>query len=582
MIGKVLRGAKVSGLLRYLYGPGRANEHIDPRVVAGWREPAEVEPPVRADGSRDFRPLTGLLEQPLAALAGRGHERPVWHCVARAAPGDRILSDAEWAEAARTIMDRSGLAPSGDEEAVRWVAVRHADDHVHIVATLGRQDGVRPSTWNDFYKVREACRELEGRFGLVVTAPGDRTAARRPTKGESEAAVRQGWEEPARIALRRRVQAAAAGAGSTEEFFQALREAGVLVHRRLDEKGHGRVVGYAVALPGHANREGRPVWYGGGKLAADLSLPKLQAQRGWAKPGGGGSGAERVSEVSARVLLGRSVRSAARSATGEEDFFRRLREAGVGVRLRHSERNPLEVTGYAVASVEGDGRWFGGGRLGDDLTLPRLRRLWDGSPRESGGESRERSAEERRELWADAVRLSADYDRRFGGVEPDAVGGLLGVAGDVLGDRRVRRAGEEFDRAVREPYGRVAPPAARSGGVRLAARLLAAAGRGRNGSTVAMMTLVSSLQAMVVAVAELRRAQGRLFQAEAAGRAARELDGVLAGASAGRPRDRQVLLAEGDFPTLGAVVGRSGFRRSAEGRRSVPSHAARPPSRSTF
>ncbi len=29
-------------------------------------------------------------------------------------------------------------------------------------------------------------------------------------------------------------------------------------------------------MPGHVNREGRLVWYGGGKLAADLALPKLR------------------------------------------------------------------------------------------------------------------------------------------------------------------------------------------------------------------------------------------------------------------------------------------------------------------
>ncbi len=30
MIGKVTKGTEVGGLLRYLYGPCRANEHVDP------------------------------------------------------------------------------------------------------------------------------------------------------------------------------------------------------------------------------------------------------------------------------------------------------------------------------------------------------------------------------------------------------------------------------------------------------------------------------------------------------------------------------------------------------------------------
>ena len=44
----------------------------------------------------------------------------------------------------------------------------------------------------------------------------------------------------------------------------------------------GQVTGYAVALPEDTTRNGEPVWYGGGKLAADLSWPRL-AQR-WTRP----------------------------------------------------------------------------------------------------------------------------------------------------------------------------------------------------------------------------------------------------------------------------------------------------------
>jgi hypothetical protein len=37
----------------------------------------------------------------------------------RAAPGDRLLSDAEWAEVAAEVMERTGFAPHGDELGVR-------------------------------------------------------------------------------------------------------------------------------------------------------------------------------------------------------------------------------------------------------------------------------------------------------------------------------------------------------------------------------------------------------------------------------------------------------------------------------
>ena len=128
MIGKIStpRGERVQPLLYYLFGPGRREEHTDPHIVAGWRHPADLEPPLRPDGTRDFTKLTGLLLQPQAALGRRAYVRPVWHCSMRAAPDDRMLSDDEWASIAHDVMHRTGLSPYGQEdEAVRWVAVRH-------------------------------------------------------------------------------------------------------------------------------------------------------------------------------------------------------------------------------------------------------------------------------------------------------------------------------------------------------------------------------------------------------------------------------------------------------------------------
>jgi hypothetical protein len=188
----------------------------------------------------------------------------------------RLLPDAEWAEVAAEVMERTGLAPRGDEVGVRWVAVRHAPDHVHIMATLARQDGNRPGVWNDFYRVLEACQAAERRFGLQGTAPADRTAARRPTRVETEQAARRKWREPPRVTLRREVCVAAAAASSENEFFDRLREADVLVRQRFRVKQPGEVTGYAVGLTQHLNGDGGVVWYGGGRLAADLTLPKLR------------------------------------------------------------------------------------------------------------------------------------------------------------------------------------------------------------------------------------------------------------------------------------------------------------------
>ena len=278
------RGEDVAGLIYYLYGPGRHEEHTDPHIVTGWRHPAELEPPLRPDGTRDFRKLTGLLKQPHAAMGMYGFRRPVWHLSMRAARRDKVLSDEEWAQIARDVMNRTGLCPDGEEDdAVRWIAVRHGDDHIHVVAMLARQDRRRVRLSYERRKVRDACLAAEERYGLESTAPADRTAPRRPTRAETGKAARRGLDEPPRVTLRRHVTTAAAGAGSEQEFFALLGRAGVLTRPRYSTKNPGQITGYAVALPGDTAKDGGPVWYGGGKLAPDLSWPKLRQR--WTGPG---------------------------------------------------------------------------------------------------------------------------------------------------------------------------------------------------------------------------------------------------------------------------------------------------------
>jgi hypothetical protein len=315
MIGKISapRGERVEPLIYYLFGPGRHEEHTDPHIVAGWRHPAELEPPLRPDGSRDFRRLNGLLRQPHEAMGNFSFARPVWHCAVRAAPEDKTLSDEEWAQIAHDVMHRTGLAPHGQEDdAVRWIAVRHGDDHIHIVAMLARQDGRRPSTSNDRYRVREACLAAERRYGLRSTAPADRTAPRRPTRAETEKTARRRLDEPTRVTLRRHVTTAAATSASSTEFFTRLQAARVLTRPRYSSQDPGQVTGYAVALPGDTSRDGSPVWYGGAKLAPDLSWPKL-SQR-W--PGTGQAPARRLTAAERAAAWDQAVRDAA-DATGQ-------------------------------------------------------------------------------------------------------------------------------------------------------------------------------------------------------------------------------------------------------------------------
>ncbi len=74
--------------------------------------------------------------------------------------------------------------------------------------------------------------------------------------------------------LARVVRAAATVAGNEAEFVRLLRDAGVAARPRYDFDGGHRVVGYAVAE--EPSDGGMAVFFGGGKLARDLSLPALR------------------------------------------------------------------------------------------------------------------------------------------------------------------------------------------------------------------------------------------------------------------------------------------------------------------
>jgi hypothetical protein len=552
VIGKVLRGRNARRLLYYLYGPGQANEHTDPHLVAGFGDPADLEPERRPGRTRDFRRLAGLLEQPLAALAGPGYAQPVWHCTIRAAPEDRMLSDAEWSQIAAQVMHRTGLAPAGDDLGVRWVAVRHAADHIHLVATLARQDSTRPRIWNDYYRIREACHDAERRFGLRSTAPADRTAARRATRAETEQAARRGWAEPARVTLRREVCTAAAGAGSEQEFFARLRQAGVLVRERRGTVHPDQVTGYAVGLPGHTARDGGTIWYGGGKLAPDLALPKLRARWAGSAEHGPFAGAG-VPAAAVRGALRTALAEAAEQAADEAGFFARLRGAGVLVRVRFSETVPAQVTGYSVTlpghtGPDGTPLWYGGGRLAAGLTLPRLRAHWNqrtGGPAERSGTPRF-TASERDAIYRHAARQArsaTEHIRHCAMTDPRAAADAawaaadtLHVAARALGNPHLRCAADSYDRAARAAYGRIPALSHDGDQLRRTARMIALAGNLTGDTTLMAIALVAQLVALAAAVAELRQAQQHAAQAAAARTAAAHLHAAVTQARARAPR----------------------------------------------
>ena len=574
MIGRVLgRGSRVSGLIWYLYGPGRACEHTNPHLVSGWRHPAEIEPPLRPGGSRDFRILNDLLMQPVTALAGRAPDLPVWHCVVRAATADPDLGDGAWMRIAGEIMHRTGLSRYGEEEdGVRWVAVHHGDNHIHIVATLARQDGRRAQPRNDYWRIGEALRDIEAEYGLEVVARADRTADRRATRAETEKAARASRAEPARATLRREVARAAAAARSEPEFFAALARSGIQARLRHSTRDPGEVTGYAVSLPGDQTAAGTPVWFGGGQLAPDLTLPKLRhrwpgpASRAPAGPGClPGPGPPRAGRLhghgmtggAARAALHREVAQAAAAARSAPQFFAALQQAGLLTRIRYSPSRPGEAAGYAVSlpgllhHQDGQQVWYGGHALAPGLTLPALRRRWragrPGAPPPDaafdGASTHHIFGYAAGTTTAAAARIRADPGAGQAADIAWAAADLLTVAAAAAGSPQLQRAADSLTRAARAPWGRTPPPSTAGAGLRTAAYLLAACHpAGYRRSTA--HTLITALAGLAAAVAELRQAQAQQARAAAARAAASQLTAIRV------PAARPAQLAAADFPAL--------------------------------
>jgi hypothetical protein len=368
--GVYKRGHNLGGLLGYLFGPGRHEEHRDEHLIAAWHgaeDLAALQPRRLANGRHDLAGLADLLRQPVRA--GLNPPRDwLWHCSIRNDPSDPILTDAHWAHIAVEVVEAVGLARRGDVEAVRWVAVRHNDDHIHVVATLVRQDGRTAWPWRDYLKARRCCDELEQRFGLHGAGPMDGTSHHRPGAAELNKAQRLGHAVPARDELRRIVREMAAASSTEDEFFARLADAGVLVGKRASTTDPGEWVGYKVAHPAHTTRAGQPVWFSGGGLANDLTLPKLRQR--WAGQTGNDQ-ALRISPTERATTLA----SAGEAIRGAADAIGQL--AGTNPEAAHPVAQAASDTLAAVAAtVEG--------RQGGPLT--RAVDLFDKASREPGGQ----------------------------------------------------------------------------------------------------------------------------------------------------------------------------------------------------
>lgn len=543
MIGRVLpRGENIRGVLQYLFGNGRHNEHTNPRIVAGWRDPADLEPPRRADGKRNFTPLATKLELPVRYAKKKVADKYVYHLIVRAEPGDPHLGYGAWKEIATEIMHRLGLSVRGREDkGVCWVAVHHGDNHIHIVATLAGQDKLPVWPRNDYWRLGESLRDIEVAYGLSVRVRADRTAPKALTRAEMERAKRTG-RTPDRVVLYRHVRTAAAAARDEDGFFAALATRGVLSWRRYSPGRPEEAVGYCVALADPPRRpqrapDGQPgdgrVWFAGGTLAPDLTLPKLG--RKWSGPRLSGQG---MTRKVAEVAITREALRAARAAWSEIEFFTLLARAGLTARLRLAQGEAGHFTGWVVTlpgltDSSGQPAWLEGDTLSPALELGRLRARWQaGQPGAVPGPDYFTGAA-RTEVYEHAARVAAlaaaDLEAGRPADTAWAAADLLTAVAAVTGNAELDEAAEEFTRAARAAWGRVPAPTPNGQMLRTAAYLIASCRRTSHHALArAVRVLLTALASLARTLAKLRTAQARPQQATAAVTAAAQLVSLAA------------------------------------------------------
>lgn len=266
----------MAGLMIYLASPGRANEHEDPHLVAGdpalmaWHDDNELN----RDAALDIANALDRAKQFYKTEVDGGH---VFHCSLSLSAEEGQLTDEQWGAIANDFMKDMDFTEDGGKAPARWVAVRHGlskngNDHIHIVASMVRDDGTKWNSWKSKYKSQQVARTLEKKYGLDELATV--RAERGFTPAEQAKAVRQGLPEVERHSLARKVRTCAAASTDEAEFVRRARKEGLLVRPRYAAGRTDVVTGYSVAI--RPRKGERAVWFGGNSLGRDLALPKLR------------------------------------------------------------------------------------------------------------------------------------------------------------------------------------------------------------------------------------------------------------------------------------------------------------------
>lgn len=423
MIVKVCEpGRDLGGLASYLLGRGKANIHVDQRIVAssGAQECSVGELKVWHPGElavvhqervglwshAEAHEVAGVVEaharrlptwnsgeaQAERVAAGNGGDlmvksdrkstkqdaSHVVHVVFALPKEEGHLSDEVWGRVAQRWVDGMGLSDC------RWIGVRHGDsengnDHLHIAMCGVDSQGRNLASKIRFRKSRQIADQIEKDFGLVSvkqrlgqTSKLDVHAAELRTSG-----IKNLDQEEAKFdILRAKVVSAAALAKDERDFILRCHEADVTVSPRW-EKSTGEVSGFAVCLG-----DDQSTWTAAGGLDESLSLPMLRRTWPESKPADAIELWEQVSQVEVPESLSVQLRELAHASRSEEEFVRRCKLDGLDLRPRFDSR--VGVQGFAVRRLGEKGVWRSAAKLGDDLGLPALRETHGWGRKEQG------------------------------------------------------------------------------------------------------------------------------------------------------------------------------------------------------
>lgn len=313
MIPNIKKGAHMTGLVLYLVSQDEktaqrtGNVHQNPHVIGGdgflqaWHGSEELsrasaheisaylDEPRQAFGTSMKAQVTSQDPETGKKVVEGYKDQHVWHCSLSLRPDEGPLPEDQWERITQQFMDRMGMTEASGKSPCRWVAIHHGasaggNDHVHIAASMIREDGTRwEGRYNDFKNAQEACRELEKEHGLVqVEGKSSGLNVRAEKRHEREQRDRLGMSQTIPQEMASRIRAAATASTSEAEWIRRCRKSGVVLKPRFAAGTTDVVKGYSAALKPQRYGGKLSTFFGGGTLGEDLTIDRVR--EGWLPP----------------------------------------------------------------------------------------------------------------------------------------------------------------------------------------------------------------------------------------------------------------------------------------------------------